>query len=68
VNRIFGLGRDEFEDVHHKVIDGLAGSDLVILSGGSSVGARDVAAKVLAQLGPPGVLVHGWHCARENHC
>ena len=54
-----GLARDEFEDVHHKVIDGLAGSDLVILSGGSSVGARDVAAKVLAQLGPPGVLVHG---------
>lgn len=54
-----GLAEDKFETVHAAVKDGLARCDLVLLSGGSSVGDRDVSAKVLAKLGPPGVLVHG---------
>ena len=33
--------------------------DLVLISGGSSVGPRDYTLKVLSRLGPPGVLVHG---------
>ncbi len=33
--------------------------DLVLVSGGSSVGLDDVAGDVLASFGPPGVLVHG---------
>lgn len=54
-----GLAKDEFPAVYTAVQDSLASCDVVVLSGGSSVGARDVAAKVLAELGPPGVLVHG---------
>jgi molybdopterin molybdotransferase len=54
-----GLVPDEYEAVLAGVQRGLATADLVLLSGGSSVGVRDVAAKVLADLGPPGVLVHG---------
>ncbi len=54
-----GIARDEFAAVKTKVLAGLASCDVVILSGGSSVGARDVAGEVLAELGPPGVLVHG---------
>ena len=54
-----GLAEDEFEAVWSKVKAGLVNSDVVILSGGTSVGTQDVAAKVLAELGPPGVLVHG---------
>jgi molybdopterin molybdotransferase len=35
------------------------GADVVMVSGGSSVGARDVTAEVLDSLGPPGILLHG---------
>ncbi|HAK44498.1 MAG TPA: molybdopterin molybdenumtransferase MoeA, partial [Spirochaeta sp.] len=34
-------------------------SDLVLLSGGSSVGVKDYSQKVIASLGEPGVLCHG---------
>ncbi|MCL6449780.1 MAG: molybdopterin molybdotransferase MoeA [Acetobacteraceae bacterium] len=34
-------------------------ADMVLLSGGSSVGERDLVASALDALGPPGVLVHG---------
>jgi len=37
----------------------LSRSDLILLSGGSSVGARDVSARVIESLGPPGILFHG---------
>ena len=33
--------------------------EVVIISGGSSVGARDVTLEVLNRLGKPGVLIHG---------
>ena len=33
--------------------------DAIVLTGGSSVGARDVVPRVVAQLGDPGVIVHG---------
>ena len=33
--------------------------DLLILSGGSSVGARDYTARTLQELGPPGLMVEG---------
>ena len=33
--------------------------DLILISGGSSVGTRDYTLKVLNRLGPPGILVHG---------
>jgi molybdopterin molybdotransferase len=54
-----GLARDEYRAVLEGVRRGLGEADVVVLSGGSSVGVRDVAAKVLTDLGPPGVLVHG---------
>jgi molybdenum cofactor synthesis domain-containing protein len=33
--------------------------DAIVLTGGSSVGARDVVPRVVASLGEPGVIVHG---------
>ncbi len=36
-----------------------ASSDVLILSGGSSVGEKDVVADAIAALGAPGILVHG---------
>jgi molybdopterin molybdotransferase len=37
----------------------LAASDLIVVSAGSSVGARDETAGVMAGLGPPGIWCHG---------
>ncbi len=34
-------------------------NDLVLFSGGSSVGVRDLGEQVVEELGPPGILVHG---------
>lgn len=34
-------------------------NDIVLFSGGSSVGMRDLGEQVVAALGPPGILVHG---------
>lgn len=36
-----------------------AANDLVLFSGGSSVGTRDPGERALKRLGPPGILVHG---------
>ncbi|MFT5701868.1 MAG: molybdopterin molybdotransferase [Desulforhopalus sp.] len=34
-------------------------NDIVLFSGGSSVGVRDLGEQVIEELGPPGILVHG---------
>ncbi|MDX1763320.1 MAG: molybdopterin molybdotransferase MoeA [bacterium] len=39
--------------------DALGEADVVLLSGGSSVGARDLTAQVVSGLGNPGVIFHG---------
>lgn len=38
---------------------GAVPADAVVISGGSSVGTRDATARVIAAVGPPGVIVHG---------
>src|SRR5579863_2117451 len=37
----------------------LASCDIVVLSGGTSKGAGDLSHRIVARLGPPGLLVHG---------
>jgi molybdopterin molybdotransferase len=39
--------------------DAVAGCDVVVVSAGSSVGARDETATVVAELGEPGIWTHG---------
>jgi molybdopterin molybdotransferase len=39
--------------------EALAASDVIVISAGSSVGARDETASVVAGLGPPGIWCHG---------
>lgn len=58
VPRLLGIVPDERGALEHALREGLRG-DCVIVSGGSSVGARDLVAGALAGLGEPGVLVHG---------
>jgi molybdopterin molybdotransferase len=51
--------KDEYELLKDSVEGALEDSHIVIISGGSSVGTKDVTAKVIDSLGEPGVFVHG---------
>ncbi len=55
------LGRvpDDHEEMLSAARAGLAQADVLLISGSSSVGTRDIALGVLEALGQPGVLVHG---------
>lgn len=54
-----GIIADNKEELKNRIGASLKNSDLVILSGGSSVGTKDLTIEVLNELGEPGVLVHG---------
>ncbi|MFA5524304.1 MAG: gephyrin-like molybdotransferase Glp [Tissierellales bacterium] len=51
--------RDDFELLRNKVEEALEISDIVIISGGSSVGTRDYTSKVINSFNGKGVFVHG---------
>ena len=51
--------KDEYELLKSAVEAALENNHIVIISGGSSVGTKDVTAKVIAAMGEPGVFVHG---------
>ncbi|MEL7568612.1 MAG: gephyrin-like molybdotransferase Glp [Dehalobacterium sp.] len=54
-----GVVRDDFQGLKEKLQSLIENNHIVIISGGSSVGNKDVTAKVIDSLGPPGVFVHG---------
>ncbi|MBM7557672.1 molybdopterin molybdotransferase MoeA [Halanaerobacter jeridensis] len=54
-----GIISDRKEELITNLEAQLDKSDLIILSGGSSVGIKDLTIEVLNELGEPGVLVHG---------
>jgi molybdopterin molybdotransferase len=56
---VLGLVRDERETIRRKVEESLLGCDLTLLSGGSSVGARDLTAEVFGSFDGARLLVHG---------
>jgi molybdopterin molybdotransferase len=54
-----GIVCDNVADLTARATAALAGADALIISAGSSVSHRDITAGVIAQLGGPGILVHG---------
>jgi molybdopterin molybdotransferase len=54
-----GIVRDEFDGILAALEAARRTSDLVLVSGGSSIGLRDEVARAVDALGPPGVIVHG---------
>lgn len=54
-----GILRDNYEEIRNVLKDSLSDSDMVLITGGSSVGTRDLTEKVINSLGSPGVLFHG---------
>lgn len=54
-----GIARDTFEDTLAKAREAIVDADLLVISAGSSVSARDLTSAVIGRLGAPGVLQHG---------
>jgi molybdopterin molybdotransferase len=54
-----GIVRDDADEVRLRLRSALEAADLLLVSGGSSVGERDFVPATLAALGQPGMLVHG---------
>lgn len=57
--RHYGIVEDDFERIRLAVEKALSDSDIVLISGGSSVGMKDETSKVIGSLGLPGVIVQG---------
>lgn len=54
-----GIGRDNYDTLGAMAQKALELADILVFSGGSSVSARDMTARVIDSMGKPGVLVHG---------
>ncbi len=55
----YGIVSDSEEIFFSTVAKAVSENDLVLFSGGSSVGTRDLGEKAIEDLGEPGILVHG---------
>lgn len=51
--------KDEFQTLKTIFEECIDNNDIVIISGGSSVGTKDITSKVINTIGEPGVFVHG---------
>ena len=54
-----GIIPDDRAALEATLRDALPASDMIVISAGSSVGARDETAAAVARLGPPGIWCHG---------
>ena len=55
----YGIVSDNEEELTDMVSEALAVNDLVLLSGSSSVGTRDLGERIIEKMGSPGILLHG---------
>ena len=55
----YGIAPDDEESLTSMLHEAKAANDIVLLSGSSSVGTRDLGEKVIEKLGSPGIIVHG---------
>ncbi len=53
-----GIVKDDFDEILGRLNDGLV-ADMMITTGGTSVGGLDLVPEAVSKLGKPGVLVHG---------
>jgi len=55
----YGIAADEEDDLTAMAEKALLENDLVLFSGSSSVGSRDLGEQVIGKLGGPGIIFHG---------
>ena len=51
--------KDRFDDIQRKINECLAEADALVVTGGTSVGAKDLVPEVVNSIGKPGMVVHG---------
>lgn len=56
---VLGIISDRFSAIRAAVNRGVKVADVVLISGGSSVGVGDITPRAIGSLGRPGVVVHG---------
>jgi molybdenum cofactor synthesis domain-containing protein len=54
-----GITPDNIHKIQNKIRLALSESDIILTTGGSSVGLRDLVAESINEIGKPGILVHG---------
>jgi len=54
-----GIAKDDENEIREKISEGLAKADMVITTGGTSVGVHDLVPKIIEQMKRHGVVVHG---------
>ncbi|MGD8506180.1 MAG: molybdopterin molybdotransferase MoeA [Candidatus Bathyarchaeota archaeon] len=54
-----GIVGDDLDEIIGKVAEGLRSADVVLTTGGTSVGCADLVPLAVTKLGEPGVIVHG---------
>lgn len=59
IPKLYGVVPDQAEILKSTCSRALVECDVIVITAGSSASARDLTARVINQLGPPGVLVHG---------
>lgn len=57
ITKEYGIVKDRYEDIHSAVVKAVKENDIILISGGSSAGARDMTADIISSLGE--VYVHG---------
>ncbi len=54
-----GIIKDDFEKLRAVLSNAFNTSDMILITGGSSVGERDYTAELISELGNPGIIFHG---------
>lgn len=55
----FGITKDSISDIQKNIDKAVKNCDMILVSGGTSVGAKDLVPEVVNNLGEPGIIVHG---------
>jgi len=54
-----GIAKDDVNEIAEKIKVGMEKADVIVTTGGTSVGASDLVPTAINSLGKPGVIVHG---------
>jgi len=54
-----GIFRDDYKNLRNAIEAALSDSEAIVISGGTSVGTKDMVAGIINDIGSPGVLFHG---------
>ena len=54
-----GIAKDNLDNISERIKIGLEKADVVLTTGGTSVGVSDLVPEVVNKIGKPGVIVHG---------